>query len=185
MQLSEVVLNSAETAVYVAGIDQSTGGAGSYDVLVAKFDTAGSLTWQRRIGAATNDLVSGLTIDSSENIYVAAEGNLVKYNSSGTFQWHRTFTGAIISGLALSGTDLIIAGGKGTDAFLAKLPTDGTKTGTYGGVTYAAGTWTALANPTHTLATRTLTDSARTLTSSTPTLTDTTTTFTDSVVEVP
>lgn len=185
MQLSEVVLNSAETAVYVTGIDQSTGGAGSYDVLVAKFDTAGSLTWQRRIGAATNDLVTGLAIDSSENIYVAADTNLVKYNSSGTFQWHRTFTGASTAGLAVSGTDLILCGLKGTDAFLAKLPTDGTKTGTYGGVTYATGTWTALANPTHTLATRTLTDSARTLTSSTPTLTDTTTTFTDSVVEVP
>jgi hypothetical protein len=180
-----IALNSAGTAVYVAGLELSTGGAGSYDLMVAKFDTSGNLTWQRRIGAATNDLAAGIAVDSNEDVYAATGDNVVKYNSGGTLQWNRSFSGASISNITVSGTNLILCGIKGTDAFIAKVPTDGTKTGTYGGVTYATGTWTAGTNPANTVATRTLTDAARTLTSSTSSLTDTTTTLTDTVTEVP
>jgi hypothetical protein len=88
--------------VYACG--QITSGAG--DFLIVKYDTNGNLLWQRSLGGSSADLGNRLVVDTSGNIYVAAQtesqgaGNrdllILKYNTSGSLLWQRVLGGAII-----------------------------------------------------------------------------------------
>jgi len=176
--------------VYVVGQTLSQG-AGGNDLLVAKYDTSGAIQWQRSLGGADFDSGFGIAVDSSGNVYVAGQtasqgaGSndllIAKYNTSGAIQWQRSLGGADSeagSGIAVdSSGNVYVAGrtasqGAGNDDLLvAKLPGNGSLTGTYGNLTYAT---TTLTDATRTLtdATRTLTDAARTLTDASRTLTE-------------
>lgn len=197
---NSVYIDSSDN-VYITG-QTSTSTAGSYDVLIAKYNSSGTLQWQRRLGGAGVDIGYGIAIDSSNNLYVcgdttssgagSADFLIAKYDSSGVIQWQRTLGGA--SGdrgysIAVGGSSIYVAGitassGAGSnDALIAKLPQDGTPTGTYGSFTYQASTFTDAASSL-TSATSSLTDAAGTLTSSTSTLTDATSSFTTTVTQV-
>jgi len=88
--------------IYVAGETVSEG-AGSQDVLLAKYNSSGVIQWQRILGGSLPDAANGLTVDSSDNVYLfgqtqsAGAGSndllLAKYNSSGTLQWQRILGG--------------------------------------------------------------------------------------------
>ena len=82
--------------IYVSG--QSSISAGGYSSLLAKYDTTGTLQWQRILGLTSyNTFGNGLSVDASGNIYVGGYSNsngtawfqLHKYNSSGTLQWQK------------------------------------------------------------------------------------------------
>ena len=189
--------------VYVTGYTDSQD-AGGDDVLIAKYNTSGVIQWQRTLGVAGSiDQGRGIAVDSSGNVYVTgytysqgAGGNdvlIAKYDNTGALQWQRTLGGTGIdvgTGIVVdSNGDAYAAGytnsqGAGDyDALVVKLPRDGTRTGTYGSLTYVASTLTdsalTLTDAASTLtdSARTLTDSARTLTDSALTLTSTTTTM--------
>ena len=233
--------------VYVAG-STSSQGAGSNDVLIAKYNTSGAIQWQRVLGGTGAEIGYGVAVDSSGNVYVAGSTTLVstasimitKYNTSGTIQWQRKLTGAYdavangialdssanvyVVGVALSPEDVIIAkyntsgtiqwqrklSGTSTDqgfgivldnsgnmyiagrtstvdsvdaVLIAKLPSDGSLTGTYGPWTYAASSLTDAAS-TFTAATSTLTAATSTLTAATSTLTDVASTLTSTVTTI-
>ena len=93
--------------VYVTGF---TGGAldgsnaGSNDLFLVKYDSAGDRKWTKQLGTPSNDIAYGIATDSNGNVYVTGftSGNLdgntnaggadlfvVKYNSSGVKQWTR------------------------------------------------------------------------------------------------
>ena len=76
--------------------------AGDSDIFLTKYDSGGTQQWIRQIGTPSDDIGSGVAVDSSGNVYVTGwtDGNLVpltnlvgedfflsKYNSSGTQQW--------------------------------------------------------------------------------------------------
>ena len=193
--------------VYVSGYTTSSG-AGSADVLIAKYNTSGTIQWQRTLGGVNSDYGTGIAVDGSGNVYITgftlssgeANGNVLiaKYDTSGTIQWQRTLGGAGFDsgyGIAVDGSgnvyitgrtdssnagsyDVLIAkydtnGGRiwqrtlgvagqdyvygiavdssgnvyitgwtagstyGVDLLIAKLPGDGSLTGTYGALTYA------------------------------------------------
>jgi hypothetical protein len=170
-------------------------------MLIAKYNSSGAVQWQRKLGDASVDSVYGshsIALDSSDNAYVCwsngtGQLGIAKYNSSGTIQWQRTLTGSNCQGWGVAidtaGT-LYISGSVaiGAKRFLfAKLPSDGSLTGTYsvGGVslTYAASSLTdsattlTEATSTLTAATSTLVDAATTLTEATSTLTSAVTTI--------
>jgi uncharacterized delta-60 repeat protein len=192
--------------VYVTGFTDSQG-AGNSDVLITKYNTSGTIQWQRILGGTANDGGQGIAVDSSGNVYVTGYTNsqgagsndvlITKYDTSGTIQWQRTLGGSITDygwGIAVdsSGTVYVTGqtastSGTGINVLITKLPGDGSKTGTYtvGGVsfTYAASTLTA-ATSTLTAATSTLTAATSTLTSSTSTLTSATSTLTSSVTTI-
>ena len=80
--------------------------AGKDDLFVAKFDSKGKKQWTKQLGTKRNDRATGVATDSSGNIYVTGytywklDGNtyagsndafVVKYNSSGTWQWTKQF----------------------------------------------------------------------------------------------
>jgi len=181
-------------------------GAGGQDLILAKYNTSGTLQWQQMLGGVNTDIGRGVALDSADNIFVSGQTNssgaggndflLAKYNSSGVIQWQRTLgsnQAEISYGLALNLEDAIYAtglterSGKGTQILLAKVPSDGSKTGTYSldglDMVYAASSLTA-GTSTLTSSTSSLTSATSTLTSSTSSLTSATSTLTAHIVEL-
>ena len=77
-------------------------GPTNQSIFTGKFNNSGTLQWMRLFGGGGNQYGRGLTIDSSENIYVTGYADIgpngatsyenavaLKYNSSGTIQWKR------------------------------------------------------------------------------------------------
>jgi hypothetical protein len=142
--------------VYVTGYVVSGGYA---QLELNKIDTSGTNLWTRAItrGSSTFGLNgSGIALDSSENVYVCGTANsnilIAQYDSSGNIQFQRsiTYSGGASNGggMAVDGTYMYITGyaavsGRGNDAVVAKLPKDGSATGTYGAWTYATSSFTA------------------------------------------
>jgi hypothetical protein len=189
--------NSYISAYYV----NASGGLSGW---VAKYNSSGTLQWQRILTSANSaatqfDVPNQTATDSSGNVYVALwsrnssvgnYGGLVKYNSSGTLQWQRTFTdsnaaasqGTALNGVYVDNDGNVNASGYtkntngGTNAFVIKVPADGSRTGTYTidathTITYAAASYTDTA--------ASFTDTAGILVSATSSLTDAAGSLTD------
>jgi len=132
--------------VYYAGSSQLSNSKGAF---VLKFNSSGTLQWQRLLRTTGYANFKSIAFDSSDNVYLAGttthtgrdEIIVAKYNSSGTLQFQRTLgSSSDEDGLAISidGEAIInIAGftkgggAGGRDVFNARLPIDGSLTGTY------------------------------------------------------
>jgi hypothetical protein len=106
--------------------------AGSFDGLIVKYDSSGTLQWARRIGGTSGDFARSIISDSAGNIIVTgnytsttltiydtdgttafttlanAGSNdifIVKYNSSGTPQWARRIGGSGSDAVSRVATD--------------------------------------------------------------------------------
>ena len=98
MQNAFIAMDSSNN-IYVAGT-YYTGGVSNNNRnwLIMKLNNSGSLTWAREMTASSTDLVTGIAVDSSGNVFVSGynfsnQAGIVKYNTSGTFQWHRKLDG--------------------------------------------------------------------------------------------
>ena len=192
--------------IYLVGATTSAG-AGSRDFLIAKYNSSGTLQWQRILGSVEEEFGRAITLDNLGNLYLTGygfstgRGNqdilIAKYNSSGTIQWQRRIASTgneAGAGLAFHSGTIYVTGNTnatgegGYDVLLAKLPSDGSLTGTYvlDGVdmVYSASSLTA-ATSTLTASTSTLTAATSTLTAATSTLTDSTATLTSHFVTIP
>lgn len=84
--------------IYACGSLTTTDTVGMTDAFLVKYDASGDIQWNRFLGGTTADSFDVITIDSSNNIYVAGKTSasgisrslLAKYNTSGTLQWSRT-----------------------------------------------------------------------------------------------
>ena len=184
--------------VYIAGYTQSAG-AGGQDVLIAKYNTDGDYQWQRSLGDTSDDQGWSIAVDGSGNVYITGYTNssgagsydilIAKYDTTGAYQWQRTLgstandqgTGVAVDG---SGNVYIIAYTAGYDIVMAKLPTDGTYTGTYGTYTYAS---SGLSTEISGLSTAISGISTATsgLSTATPVFISGISTFTSSVIDIP
>jgi hypothetical protein len=165
-----------------------------------KFNSSGAIQWGRTFSTSGPQGGGAVALDSSGNVYFAWYSSgptyVVKYNSSGVIQWQRTLTGATYTSLAnfSIGPDnfLYIAGNLNSGTIsggsfsnpitVTKLPSDGSKTGTYsitstGGSTYSF-TWAASSATDSAL---TISDSSGTVTVTTITPADASTASTSSV----
>jgi Beta-propeller repeat len=151
-----LVIDSANN-IYVTGYTfGSLDGTliGGRDFFLSKFNSDGTLLWNKQWGTPQLDEAHGLAIDSSDNIYVTGltggvldvtnhgsyDMTLTKFNSNGVIQWNRQWGGtASDSGLKIAidpSGDLLISGKTyGTlaiphlgfnDAVLTKYSSDGT-----------------------------------------------------------
>jgi hypothetical protein len=173
--------------------DITTDSAGNVYVCAAnsvqKFNSSGTLQWQRTIATGSgskNVALRKLAVDSSNNIYSIGtltdttgtaiyRAVVVKYNSSGTLQWIRilyrssgapaevTYGQAIAVDSASNNFYVSCKDGNGVVLLTAKLPLDGTLTGSYSQASPAI---------TYTYADPSWTDAAGAFTQTTPTYTD-------------
>lgn len=195
-----VDLDSSENVYIAAG---SLVGGNSATIM-AKYNSSGVIQWQK---ALTNPSgfgsQYGIALTGAGTSYCATlvtSGSIKAFvysrDTSGTIQWQRSLdiSSANIKQVrftdcALNGADsLVTCGSSVTDVFtgttyrglIVKLPTDGSKTGTYGSYTYAA---TTLTDVTSTLAeAATTTFGSTTNSSSTPTLPEAAGTLTSSII---
>ena len=178
----EIVVDSSGN-VYIVGLSYTT----SYSLTIAKYNSSGTIQWQRTLGGAYSDVGIGIAVDSSDNVYVtgwtgtgsydtsAIDIIIAKYYPSGDIVWQRILRSSDATSdqgnaIKVDGDYVYIAGtSAGAKSLIAKLPNDGSYTGTYGGFTYAIST---------------LGESAGTLTPSTPSplLTDAAGTLTSSLI---
>jgi hypothetical protein len=93
--------------VYLAGYsagDFSGALAGDKDIIVARVDGDGALTWRDQFGTTGNDKGAAVTVDGSGNVYVAGftdgaletsigkfDGVLTKYSPDHVRTWTRQF----------------------------------------------------------------------------------------------
>ena len=135
--------------VYAAGGYSTSGGANRKPCLF-KYNSSGTLQWQREFAYNTASTSYFIDIAYADDgfIYLVWGNYVGKYNSSGTLQWQRKFTTATVNCNSIQVVDTAMYIGcrvNGYDSVIS-LPTDGSKTGTYTvsgqTVVYEAGTGT-------------------------------------------
>jgi len=98
-----VAIDSSDN-IYLTGATNSYGTEGSLDIFLVKYDSSGVYQWNRTWGGNNTDVSYGISVDSSDNIYLVGyiwslgtgsyDMVLVKYDSSGVYQWNRTWDGS-------------------------------------------------------------------------------------------
>lgn len=157
----DIVIDSSNNA-YVVGRTSTT----TTSLLVAKYSSTGTLLWQKYLLPNSGNInYTSTCIDTNNNIYVSCTwfkdnnnslGFVAKYNSSGALLWQRLIRNTVsptdmyvkkvandgVGNYYLSGYAKLPSLSSYTQTILAKLPTDGTKTGTYSSFEYSTGSWT-------------------------------------------
>jgi Tfp pilus assembly protein PilZ len=129
---NEVAVDSSGN-IYVTGLTwgglNGNANAGSADIFLIKYDSAGNKIWTRQAGTSDADMGSGVAVDSSGNIYVIGathggfDGNtnagsadifLMKWDSAGNKIWTRqagTSESEYVTGAAVDSSDNIYIAG--------------------------------------------------------------------------
>ena len=178
--------------LYVLGW-MGTGISSKY--FIVKFNS--SLTFQWNSYTTTSPFVfepNALGIDSSGNLYVGGlQSGFVMYSldSAGTtLRWSRSYSpGTSALSMSLSGSSYIFTGPNGSSPnffMFGKLPSDGTKTGTYtiGSVTFTYANYPYLTTASGSVSANTWSSpgGSGTISYYTPSITATTSTFTSTVI---
>lgn len=188
-EVGDAVAVDSNDDIYVCGRTSSFG-SGSNDLLLVKYNSSGTVQWRRTLGGSGSDEGRGVAVDSSDNVYVCgttrstSNGSryimIAKINSSGNLQWQNTFGGSqqdygehiqvdSSDNIYVVGRTQSLAAGQ-SQMFVAKLPNDGSLTGTYGSLTYASSALN-YSNPPTIESTPGLSNASASLTSSTFNLT--------------
>ena len=154
----DLAVDSSDNIFVVGRTHSGTIYSGDEDVVLAKYDSSGNLLWQRQLGGSGMDsYYDGIAIDNSDNVYLSIMNTgqtltAVKYDNDGNIQWQNSLntTGTEYNkNMAVDpdGSNIYIVGhcdvsGASTEWVVAKLPGDGTGTGTYGTFTYSASSLT-------------------------------------------
>lgn len=100
--LNQLCIGFDNISIYGTGI---TGPKfGIKDVLVLAYDSLGNHLWNKTWGGALEDAGSGIATDVDDNIFICGgtesfgsgitDAFLIKFNSSGVFQWYKTWGGS-------------------------------------------------------------------------------------------
>ena len=98
--IANKVEKGSDGYLYVVGHSDSVDShAGYSDVVLLKYDDDGNYQWERTWGTSYAQRGVSLALDSNDNIYItgysfghpasSGKGYLLKYDSSGTYQWER------------------------------------------------------------------------------------------------
>lgn len=112
------------------------------DIYISKYNTSGTIQWQRRLGASSDEYGMSIAVDSGGNAYICGYTNvngafdfcIAKYSTSGTIQWQRTLgVGSSSFGYSVavdSSSNVYVCGstlvGGAADLQIAKYNTSGT-----------------------------------------------------------
>lgn len=143
------------------GISNSTTFNNTYFL---KYNTSGTIQWQRQISGTNNSAtLSKCFIYNNTDVYFTGfqDAGIAKYNTSGVIQWQRElFDSGTLRGIVADADKFYFVTRSGV---VAKLPNDGSRTGTYGLYIYQNGARTEQAG--------TLTDAAGSFTDAAGSLT--------------
>lgn len=126
-----IALDSSEN-VYVVGNTKASGTP--FAGIVAKYNSSGTIQWQRKITDSSDVEYLGVAVDSSGDVYVAGyyaatTNNLqiLKYNTSGTLQWQKSLLNAEFGqSITLSGSFLYVVTQTSSNiSVIAKYDTSG------------------------------------------------------------
>lgn len=201
------IITDSSGNIYVGGTDLTN--PLLYKGFLVKFDTSGAILWQRDIEASsaisTNYRIQSICFGQDGYIYCTsglAIARVLKFDTSGNLIFQRKLTGGMISsastdgffnGVKVDSEGSMYLVGNFDPTFIgvgmnAKLPSDGSKTGTYTktgsfGVsyTYANGDLT-VSTSTYIVASTSLTITDVAMTPFTPTITDSTNTDANTLV---
>ena len=109
--------------------------SGSGDISFIKYNTNATAVWQYKIDSGVADTISGIHIDSSDNIFVVGTSGsyiwVAKFNTSGAIQWQRQIrasAGSNTTGnniVSDSSGNLYVVGYYGATGCLIKLNSSG------------------------------------------------------------
>ena len=191
-----------DLCIDAAGNLYATAYSGNGYALLTKTNSSGVIQWSRKInstGYVTTAEYQSLYLDAAKSmLYMVGNSTssttrramIAKYDTSGNLQWVREFYKAsadtYVSSIIIDSTGAIaVCGNTGVSSFVAHLPADGTKTGSYtvGGntYTYAVGTYTD-ASATWTNGAGSLSSNTNPFTESSITVTDANSSYTTSTV---
>ena len=175
--------------IYLIGSD----GANS-KALVAKYSSSGTIQWQKYFGHGGWQSGFGIAIDSSDKIYISgttdnnagpgggASSFIAKLDTSGDLEWQRSLGSTQSDGdntqISVDDTHFYVttrtASGSqsGDNILVAKLPVDGSGSGTYGDFTYAEESGMSMSTSSLTAFTSSLSNGTPSLTRSSSSLTD-------------
>lgn len=164
---TELYTNNGDGSVCGVAVDSSenvylcsTAYLGVRGMVTAKFNSSGTLLWQKILGDSNSTYGYGVAVDSAGNVYSIGTSNatgsglqqdilIAKYNSSGTLQWQRYLSGSTSDtgmGISIAANGSICVAGYTTistvsSVIFARLPPDGSGTGSYnvGGTTVTYG----------------------------------------------
>jgi hypothetical protein len=140
------IFHEYNTDTYAIVGSTTASGAGDSDAFVARYTASnGSLLYQRTFGGSGTEVGNSVYQDTSGNLYITgsttssgaggSDAFIVKYNSTGTIQWQRTFGGSgteVGTGIWSDGSNVWVGGtttsvnaGR-TNGFFIKYDTNGT-----------------------------------------------------------
>jgi hypothetical protein len=118
------VATDSNNDVYVTGYTR-IGGVNKNVVLIAKYNSAGTVQWQQTLDGTSSQTGYAIATDSNNDVYVVGRTRssgagdydllFVKYSSAGIIQWQRTLGGADSDsgyGIAIDSADNIYASGR-------------------------------------------------------------------------
>lgn len=124
-------------------------GTATYSAILVKYNSSGTVLWQRKLSGSANTKGLGVSLDSSNNLYITGTtisgsfilGFIAKYDSSGTILWQRTISNNSDASLYsivvdINGTIFVcglayLGGSNAGVTTVNSFPNDGSKTGTY------------------------------------------------------
>jgi hypothetical protein len=179
--------------IYAVGEVQSPDSVG----IIVKYDSSGAVLWQRTLANSGEDLTfSSVACDINNDVYVVGLNYtqfnvlIVKYDSSGTILWQRTLSydaGIEARDIKVKDTNFYICGVSYSSSvsgmLVAKLPTNGGLTGTYGSYVYASSSYTD-ASSSYTEGTISNSSTTDSYTEATSTFTASTTTYTSTTTSI-
>lgn len=136
--ISSNVSVDSNNNVYISGTNITSGYTGS---AVAKLNSSFSQVWCKRPSDGASIGIGSM--DSSDNAYCISGSNVLKIDPNGNILWSRGFTvngvAALLYDVKISGDFMYVNIASNNPPFIAKLPIDGSKTGTYtvDGATFA------------------------------------------------
>ena len=132
-----IVIDSSDN-IYVFGWTNAVG-QGGLDFLLLKWNSSGTIQWERTLGASGSDRGYDMAIDSSDNLFVIGrhtdgsdyDSVIAKYDNSGNLVWQRQLGGSgsdsYYDGIAVdnSGNVYICQYNDGDGITVAKYDNDG------------------------------------------------------------
>lgn len=124
----DMAIDSSGNLYQLGYVNQSTT---NYDFLIAKYNSTGTLQWQRRLsGATTNDTPNSIEVDTTGAVYICGtsgtSGLVAKYDTSGTLQWQRVISTFTASGMSLDASNnLYVTGYGGNYGYIFKYNSSG------------------------------------------------------------